>query len=176
MKALAGGIALTGLLLTLTTGCDALTALLVAPPTTVTVAFVNTSADFGVEVDFYYSDQDDIPRDLLIAVEDGERIFSIPAGETVSFPLLCTAAQAMIVDDSDLLILGGLGPEDDTDVLYDGDDFSCGDTITFTFSHTAAITDFAVNATAEATPTDAANANESADATEADADADATDG
>ncbi len=162
MRAFVGGIALMALL-TLTTGCDALIALLAEAPTTVTVAFVNSSADFGVEVDYYYSDEDDIPRDLLTTDIGERRNFTIPAGETVSFPLLCEDAQAMIVDDSDLLILGGAGPEDDTDVLYDGADFSCGDTITFTFSHTDLLLDFEVRATAEAASAAADDANGAAD-------------
>lgn len=158
MRAFVGTIALMGLV-TLATGCDALLALIAQQPTTVNVSFVNTSADYTVQVDYYYSDQDDIPRDLLTSDLGERRNFTVPAGETFTFPLLCDDAQAMVVDDSDLLIVGGAGPEDNTDVLYDGEDFHCGDTITFTFSHSDLLLDFEVRVTAEATPTDNANAN-----------------
>ncbi|MCH7884473.1 MAG: hypothetical protein IIC01_04415, partial [Planctomycetes bacterium] len=47
-------------------------------------------------------------------------------------------------DDADLLILGDIGPEANSDVLRDGDDFSCGDTIVFTFDHSGILVDFDV--------------------------------
>jgi len=43
-----------------------------------------------------------------------------------------------------LLIIGGLGPETNSDVLRDNTDFSCSDTIVFTFDHTDALLDFDV--------------------------------
>jgi hypothetical protein len=42
------------------------------------------------------------------------------------------------------MVVGEIGPETDTGVLRDGDDFGCGDRITFTFDHSAVIVDFDV--------------------------------
>ena len=69
--------------------------------------------------------------------EVGEELnLSVPAGSTVSFTRDCDDLQAIMIADADLLVVGNLiSPEADTDVLRDGSDFSCGDTLTFTFTH-----------------------------------------
>ena len=42
-----------------------------------------------------------------------------------------------------------MGPEANTDVLRDGDEFRCGSTIVFTFSHSAAVFDFGITTRVE---------------------------
>ena len=118
-------------------GCDAINFLLGA--TNVTVSLVNDS-DYTVEVELYTDDEQQILKFLL--TETDKMSYSIPAGETRSFTRACDDLQAIIIDDADLMIIGGLGPDADTDVLRDGDDFHCGDTIIFTFDHSDIIVDF----------------------------------
>jgi hypothetical protein len=54
-----------------------------------------------------------------------------------------------MIDDADLQIVGGIGPETDTRVYRDGDDFNCGDSITFTFDHPTLPTSLNVNFSAQ---------------------------
>ena len=112
----------------LSSGCGVLT------PSSVTVNLVN-NGDFAVEVQvFVHSDQNVL--EALIDDVGEELNFSVPAGSTVSFTRDCDDLQAIIINDADLQILGGLfTPDADTDVLRDGSDFGCGDTLTFTFTH-----------------------------------------
>jgi len=110
---------------------------------TVLVSLVNTST-FDVEATLYIDDEQDIPEFLL--TEIGEEIeFTIPAGQTVTFARDCDELQAIVIDDADLLVIGGAGPETSTNVLRDGDEFRCGSQIIFTFSHSAAVFDFDVS-------------------------------
>ncbi len=134
-------LAMAGLLLLspAITGCDALSFL---QPTVVSVLFVN-DGDFPVDAVVFVHDEQDTPEFLLTEV--GEEInVSIPAGATRTLFRSCDDLQVILVDDADLRIIGGLGPEAKSDVLRDGDDFNCGSTITFTFDHSDAITDFDV--------------------------------
>ncbi len=109
-------------------------------PTTTSVRLVN-NADFDVQVVLYYDEQQEIPRELL--TELGTRMdFTIPPGEVASFSRDCDALQAIVIDDADLVVIGSIGPEANTDVLRDGSDFDCGNTITFTFDHGPLIADF----------------------------------
>lgn len=123
----------------LTAGCDALSALL---PMLVTVSLENTG-DFNVDGAFLISDEQDIPEFLLKEVGD-EQDFTVPPGGTQTFVYDCDELQAIMIEHADLRIIGGLGPEASTDVLRDGHEFSCGSTITFTFSHSVILTDFDV--------------------------------
>jgi len=120
------------------TGCGGLGTVLDiinATPTTVGVRFVNTT-DFPVDFEFFTSDQGDIPRDLLTNDIIGDLTeLTVEAGATVDLPSQsCDRIQAMTIDNAELRILGGLGPSDESAILRDGDDFSCGDRITFTFN------------------------------------------
>lgn len=125
------------------TGCGALIGLLSARG--VTIQLVN-NGDFDVEVDMFTSDDQNVLEVFL--TEFGERVTrTIAPGETVTVAGSCDDVQAIIISDADLRVVGGVGPEADTDVLRDGDDFSCGDSITFTFDHSALITDFDVAVT-----------------------------
>lgn len=106
-------------------GCDVLLSILSSR--TVTISLVN-NGDFAVAVSLFTSDNQDIP--VLLITEFGDQsTFIVPAGETVTFARQCDDAQAVVIDDADLLIIGGLGPEANSDVLRDNTDFSCGDTI-----------------------------------------------
>lgn len=123
------------------TGCEALLGFLL--PTTTRVQLIN-NGDFPVEVTLYISDEQDIPESLLTELGD-ELVFTIGPGETTSFARDCDALQAIIIDDADLQLIGEVGPEADTGVLRDGDDFGCGDAIVFTFDHSAVIVDFDIS-------------------------------
>ncbi len=103
-------------------------------PSSVTVNLVN-NGDFAVEVQIFVHDDQNVLQTLIDDV--GEELnFSVPAGSTVSFTRDCDDLQAIMIEDADLQVLGGLiTPDADTDVLRDGSDFGCGDTLTFTFSH-----------------------------------------
>ena len=103
-------------------------------PSSVTVNLIN-NGDFTVEVQiFVHSDQNVL--ETLIDDVGEELNFSVPAGSTVTFTRECDDLQAIIIEDADLQILGGLiTPDADTGVLRDGSDFGCGDTLTFTFTH-----------------------------------------
>ena len=136
-------VALAGLTLALT-GCDVLIGIIT--PTTVTVSLVNAS-DYDVDAKIFISDEQGLPEFLLTELASeihiGDELdFVIPAGETATFTRSCDKLQAIVVDDADLLVLVGLGPEAGSDVLRDGDDFRCGDIIIFTFSHSQAMLDF----------------------------------
>lgn len=128
-------------------GCDALEDLFGAD--TVTVALVNNSSlGLDVEVEIYISDQQEIPE--LLLTELGTKLeYTVEAGETATFSRSCDDLQAIIISDADLQVVGGLGPETSSDVLRDGDDFSCGDTIVFTFDHSLVPIDFDVTVTVE---------------------------
>ena len=122
------------------TGCDVLVGIILSNSTT--VELVNNS-DFNVDVVLYYDDTQEVPE--LLLVETGTRLeFTILPGQTQRFSRSCDELQAIVIDDADLRVIGGVGPEANSDVLRDGDDFSCGSTIRFTFDHSAAILDFDV--------------------------------
>ena len=128
-------------------GCDALTELFEAD--TVTVALVNNSSlGLDVEVEIYISDQQEIPE--LLLTELGTKLeYTIEAGETVTFSRSCDDLQAIVVSNAELQIVGDIGPATNSDVLRDGDDFSCGDTVVFTFDHSIVLIEFDVTATLE---------------------------
>ncbi len=122
-------------------GCGVLDAIL--QPNTVNVLLVN-QGDFDVQADVYISGEQLIPRDLLTEV--GEHlVFTLRPGETASFSRNCDDLQAIVIDPAELSIIGQIGPTTSSNVLRDGDDFGCGDAITFTFDHSILITDFSVS-------------------------------
>ncbi len=122
-------------------GCDGIGSLIRS--STVTVLLVNNS-DHTVTVTIFIADQQDIPKFGLTSL--GERIErTVQAGTTDSFTRDCDDLQAIIVDNADLEVPGGLlKPDTSTGVLRDGTDFSCGDSITFTFDHSSLLVDFNV--------------------------------
>lgn len=119
-------------------GCDFLGALIPQPETT--VRLVN-NGNFDVRVTVVYDNEQDAPRDAL--TEFGTALqFTLAPGESTSFSRDCDAIQAVTLDNAELRIIGGIGPSFDSDVLRDGSDFGCGDTITFTFDHSDILIDF----------------------------------
>ncbi len=112
-------------------------------PTTVTVSLVNDSSDFDVDVTLLYHDEDDIPE-LLLTEIGTERGFTIAPGQTATFTRSCDDLQAVMIEDADLLVLVGIGPDTDTGVFRIDDHFECGDEIAFTFTHSEVILDFDV--------------------------------
>ena len=121
-------------------GCDSLVGLL--RPTETTIVLANDS-DFDVEVVLFYGADQNILEALLTGIGE-EMTLTIGAGEQSTFSRDCDDLQAIIIDDADLLLVGQLGPEVKTDVLRDGNEFGCGDTITFTFDHSDVIFDFSI--------------------------------
>ena len=100
-------VGVIGLLVTLPS-CDALDDII--GPTLVTVRLVNTG-DFAVDVELYYDNEQLTPEILL--TEIGEQLeFTVPAGETRTFSRSCDDLQALMIEDADLNIIGGLGPGD----------------------------------------------------------------
>ena len=124
-------------LFALVVGCDAIAA------NDITVVLRNNGS-FTVQARVVIDDEQAIPEFLIKDV--GEEVdVSIPAGESRTFSRSCDELQAIMIDQADLRIAGtGFGPETDSDLLRDGDDFNCGDTITFTFAHDAFTTNFRV--------------------------------
>ena len=130
-------------LLSVVTGCDAVAAVAGAAAGVETpvmnVDLVNASPDFPVEVTLFFHEDDDVLESILTTEELGseKREVTVPAGQTLSLlPQDCDNLQAIIIEDADLLLVAGVGPEEDTRVYRgDGEDFNCGDRLVFTFSH-----------------------------------------
>lgn len=120
-------------------GCDAIVGVL-EPKTT--VRLINNS-DFAVEGVIYYDDEDDTIEEILEQTGT-RRPFALASGGQSSFSVPCDELRALILSDADLQIIGDIGPSASTDVLREGDDFECGEVITLTFDHSAAVMDFDV--------------------------------
>ncbi len=120
------------------TACDAISIFL--PQATVTIRLVNASS-FAVDGVLFYDDYQELP-DLLLTELGTEFEFNIAAGQTRTLARPCDDLQVVLIDNANLQAFGGLGPDANTDGLRDGSDFSCGDTIVYTFSHSDAILDF----------------------------------
>lgn len=131
-------------------GCDALRGLAgTLQPSRMTRVELRNNGDFPVDVTLFYDDDQDI-LDGIIQETGNERTFQIAAQSTETFSRECDDLQAIIIDGADLRLIGQVGPETDTDVLRDGDDFGCGDTIIFTFDHSELILDFDVTTSVNA--------------------------
>lgn len=123
-------------------GCEGVLDIIL--PSTVTVTLVNDSPDFDVEAIIIYDDEDDLPKFLL--VETGvQRDVVVGPGEQASFTRSCDDLRALVLDDADLQIIGGFGPETSSDVLRIDDEYECGDEIIFTFTHSDLMLDFRVS-------------------------------
>ena len=130
MRRLFGVLSIACLLLPLA-GCDAFPVIV---GDQVMVKLVN-DGDYDVDVVIYIDDDQDISKSRL--TEDGTKLeYTVEEGETRTFLRSCDDLQAIIIDDADLQWLGGIELETSTNVLRDGDDFGCRDTIVFTFDHT----------------------------------------
>lgn len=132
-------------LLLICAGCGAADLLVgLLQPHKVTVSLVN-NGDFAVQVKLFIADNQDLPEALLTDIGT-ELDYTINAGASASFSRNCDDLQALVIDDAELMVIGGSGPTASSDVLRDGSDFGCGDTIVFTFDHSNLILDFDVSA------------------------------
>ncbi len=105
------------------------------------VQFINNST-LGVDVQFFYGDEQ-LATKTTLQLAGEEQNLNVPAGGTRSLSFPCDSLQAIYIEEAALTLPGELGPERDTEILRDGDDFNCGDTITYTFSGSL-IVDFAI--------------------------------
>jgi hypothetical protein len=80
-----------------------------------------------------YYDEQDIPE-LLLSELGTEFDFDLEPGDLATFSLDCDELQAVQIEDADMRLLFGIGPETSSEVLRDGDDFGCGNEIVFTFT------------------------------------------
>ncbi len=111
-------------------------------PSSTSVRFVNNT-DFNIEGRVIIDDEQNTTEELI--EEIGTEIsFSVASGETNSISRDCDALQAFLLDDANLQVVGSAGPDVRSDVLRDGSDFNCGDTIVLTFTASAIGTNFDV--------------------------------
>ncbi len=123
--------------LTFLGGCDALISAL--GPSQTTVRLVN-DGDYDVIVELYYHDDQNV-LEALISEVGTERNITVPPGETRSFSVACEDLQAIFIEDAELSLINEIGPDQQSEeVRRDGDDFNCGDTIIFTFTHAVTLT------------------------------------
>lgn len=108
-----------------------------------TVRLVNNGV-FSVEVRLFYGDDQLASKDFIKATGT-ERNLTIAPGATRVLSIRCDDLQAIFIDNAAQRIVGGLGPDRDTEVLRDGTDFGCGDTITYEFTGSLLIIDFDIN-------------------------------
>lgn len=115
--------------------CDALLGVIGA--NTTTIELVN-NATSTVAVELYVSDTQEVPEALITTLGDKiER--SVSAGATSTITRSCDDLQALLIDKADLQVIGDIGPSAGTDIIRDGSDFNCGDTIRLTFTQNAPI-------------------------------------
>lgn len=122
-------------------GCGALLDFLT--PSTYTVRFVNESEDYEVDLTLATAEDEDTPEELLRLLGD-ERSISVGAVSTVVRTLNCDDAGALMIEDAELQS-PLLRPDTSSDVIRRSEDFSCGGTVVFTFTHSALLTDFSVS-------------------------------
>lgn len=141
-------LALVGALLLPTTGCGIFGDIFgIFGPNQTRVRLVNTNTTLPVSGTLFYGD-DQNALEAILTSEGTERQFTLAAGETQEFSVNCEELQAIIIDDADLQVIGNIGPSQRSDVFRDGDDFNCGDTITFTFSGSLIPPELNINFTA----------------------------
>lgn len=108
-----------------------------------TVDLVNNTA-FPVEVTLYYGSDQNVLAAVL-PVSGTEVVETVPGNSRVRLSRNCDDLQAIVIDNADLQIVGGIGPSQDTRVYRDGSDFGCGDTLTFTFTTSNFLTELEIN-------------------------------
>ena len=107
------------------------------------VRLLNNS-DYPVKVTLYYSDQTDLPRDVLTTL--GTKVeYTIPAQDSADLSKPCGELRSLVIDKAELLVVGSVGPEAEMEVLRRGTDFECLETLTFTFDHGPTIVDFNID-------------------------------
>jgi hypothetical protein len=106
----------------------------------VTVRLVNNSDQFNVDVQVRYGDENLETKDLIKAL--GEEVNrTLSPGESSVFTRDCDELESIFIDEAELQA-PLLTLKEDTDVIVDGDNFRCGDTIVYTFTHSEVIIDF----------------------------------
>ena len=103
-------------------------------PSETAIELVNSGSS-EVEVTLYIGSSQYTTKDLLRLFGD-EVEQTLRSGETITITRDCDDLQAVFIDNARANLLGGLGPEDESNLLLDGRDFGCGDRIRFTFSYT----------------------------------------
>jgi hypothetical protein len=93
------------------------------------------SGNSTVEVVLYVGSSQYTAKDLLRLFGD-EIQRTLLANETTTISLDCDDLQAVFIDNAEVNRIGGLGPAAESDLLLDGTDFGCGDTIRFTITYT----------------------------------------
>jgi len=128
------GICLVGCWLVGTTGCNG-PAPQAQQPSTVTITFINDTADSGVAISFFSSaDASVLPEALTDPATSDQLAFSLDVNDSFQFTRSCSDFQAAVVDQASLIVTTGTGATASTGVLVDGMDFACGDFITFRLS------------------------------------------
>ena len=98
-----------------------------------TAVELSNETDFTVEVQLFYDNDQELPKDA-IQLTGTELNFTLEPGEVRRFERPCEELQAIFINDAEMLVAPGFSPETDTDVYREPDDFSCGDTMVFTFT------------------------------------------
>ncbi|MBN1492416.1 MAG: hypothetical protein JXA69_21060 [Phycisphaerae bacterium] len=124
---------------------QAIPSCLVTNPQT-TVRLVNNTSH-TVEVQLFYDDTQELPKDL-IKLDGTEVNQTVLSGAVQTFSRDCDVLQAIYIENAKLMVLGDIGPNEDTDAFHEPDDFSCGDTLTFTFTQNTLGSDLAIDFTA----------------------------
>jgi hypothetical protein len=115
-------------------------------PTTITIEYVNSTAA-SVLVDLLVSSDPNITQDDLLAIGAlfRDTVDPLPpSGIPVSFDLSCAEAEALIIDRATLLITDG--PEKGSTILYQGQDYFCGEIVSFEFTTNVAETELFISA------------------------------
>lgn len=120
-------------------GCSAFNGLF--DPTSVTIQLVNNGSH-EVRAIVYTSGDENVLKAILTTLGT-RREFAIPAGQSATLVADCDDLRAIIIDKAELQSIGT--PSDETDVLREGDDYDCGNTIVFTFDHSLNVFDFNIS-------------------------------
>lgn len=123
------------------TGCGALISIL--DESTTKVQMINPG-DYNVDVTIYTSEDQNVLEAVLTSIGN-ESDYNVPANDSITFAMDCDELQAIIIDKAEISITGDIGPDQQSDVLRDGSDFNCGDTITFTFDYAAIPTELEID-------------------------------
>ncbi len=133
------------MLLALAAGCGAVQRIISSGSQT-SIRLVN-AADYPVDVVLYYGSTQETVRAIL--KNTGTRVERrLSPGEETSLSRKCDALQAVMIDEADLDVALGLGPNADTRVHRDGRDFNCGDIVVFTFRN-AGVTELNISVSVE---------------------------
>lgn len=96
------------------------------------VALINAT-NFPVDGRLFYHPEQSLPESG-IELLGTEVAFNIEPGQTFTFSRDCDDLQAIFIKDADMRVAPGVSPETDSEVYREPTDFSCGRTLTFTFT------------------------------------------